>query len=210
MKNYKKLAVLALVLITLPLGAYATENESDDSSGRKPEQVRLQIEERKAEFEKKRAEMEEKRNLIKASFEEKREAIKNGIEERKEAVNEKVKERLGKFVENLVERFTAAQERLGELASRIDSRLAKMEAEGIDVSTQKTALASAKVLIDDLSVSIAQIQTMSTDVLSGDTRALYPELKDAVEATKSEIKTAHQALVDIVVSLKGMSKKTNQ
>ncbi len=210
MKNYKKLAVLALVLITLPLSTYAIEDESDDSSVRKPEQIKVRAEERKAEFEKKRTEMEEKRNLIKTNFEEKREAIKNGIEERKEAVNEKVKERLGKFVENLVERFTAAQERLGELASRIDSRLTKMEGEGIDVSTQKNALDSAKVLIADLSVSIAQIQTMSTDVLSGDTRALYPGLKEAVESTKSEIKAAHQALVDIVVSLKGMSKKTDQ
>ncbi len=210
MKNYQKLALFAAILISLPFGAYAIEDESDDSSVRKPQEVKRQIEERKTEFEKKRIEMGEKRDLIKANFEEKKEAIKNGIEERKEAVNEKVKERLGKFVENLVERFTAAQERLGELAARIDSRLTKMETEGIDVSSQKTALASAKILIDDLSVSIAQIQTMSTEVLTGDTRALYPELKEAVEATKSEIKAAHQALVDIVVSLKGMSKKSDQ
>lgn len=211
MKNYKKLTLTALILFMLPFGLYATELEDESNNGSsKPLEVRRQIEERKVEFEKKRVEMQEKRELIKANFEEKKEAIKNGIEQRREAVNEKVKERLEKFINILIERFTAAQERLAELASRIESRLAKMEADGLDVSAQKTALASAKVLIGDLTQSISEIETMSTEVLTGETRALYPELKEAVEATKSEIKTAHQALVDIIVSLKGMSQKSDQ
>lgn len=199
MNTFKKVGAVAIAALMLPIGAFADASTTATSTRR--------FEDRKQEIQQKKDEFREKKEGIKGEIEARKEEIKAKVEERREAVAEKVKERLDKFMQNVIERFSAAQDRLEELANRIDSRLQKMEAEGVNVSSQKTKLAEAKAKIAALGTSIATLETKSKEVVSGDTRALYPELKTSVEGVKAEIKAAHASLVDIVESMKGMSGK---
>lgn len=174
-------------------------------------------EEIKNQMEAKRDEMEQKRENIKDQIETKREEIKDKMEERRETALSVIKERLDKFSENVVKRFNAAIERLETLANRIDSRIAKMEEEGLDVLNAKELLSIAEVKIETAKTSTAGISLESQAVVSdSDTsstttiKANFDTLRRQIETAKTDIKAAHTALVDVINTLKpGLRKATS-
>lgn len=172
------------------------------------EELKNQFEAKKTEIEQRREEIKDQIEVRKTEMEQKREEVKNKIEEKKEAALIKIQERLNKFVTNIKERFTAAIERLETLASRIDSRIVKMEAENIDVTKAKELMAVAKIKIETAKTSIAGIDLESQVIVSSaaTTTAAFKGdfqiLKNQVGQAKKDIKAAHAALVDVVNNLK--------
>ncbi len=196
----KSLVISGILAISLlPLVSLADVSASTSAEVNVQVKTRAELEARKREEQDKR---EENKDTIKATIDAKKEAVKTAVEERRQNVEKQVIDRLKKFVANLVNRFEAAVERLNTLSTRIESRIAKLEAAGIDVTESKTLLVAAKLKIQVASSSIAQIQTKADAVITGDTRALYPELKSTVEQEKALIKEAQAALVEVVKSLK--------
>ena len=147
---------------------------------------------------------ETKKETIKDEIEAKRESIKNSVEERRQNAVDKIKERVDQFVQNVVNRYEAAISRLEKLADRIDSRIAKMEADKIDVTKAKELMVKAKAKIEIAKTSIIGITT--TISTNATTTALMKEefkiIKTQVEKAKEDIKTAHAVLVDVVKNLK--------
>ncbi|MEK9185292.1 MAG: hypothetical protein AAB863_00815, partial [Patescibacteria group bacterium] len=129
---------------------------------------------------------------------------------------ENIKKRLEKFLRNLTKRFDAAIERLRKLASRIESRISKMETQGINTAEAKGLLDVAKVKIN-LAASSTEALKLKTNALlatttasSTDLKIAFKNLKDDVKEVKDDVKAAHAALVDVINSLKpGRNKPKN-
>ncbi len=238
MKKRFLLSGIVLSLLVLPNISFADTRVSAEAgvrasgSGTSTEarlRAKAELDLRKKELEERREslkeEMEEKRENLKKEMEEKREGAKEELETRKETLKDKmeerkdgaltkIQERLKKFNENVIERFEAAVERLEKLAQRIDSRIAKMEAENIDVKGAKDLMVVAKLKIETAKTSISGID-FESEVIASSTATTtvafkkdFESLKLQIEKAKTDIKAAHAALVDVINSLKpGLNKK---
>ena len=139
---------------------------------------------------------------VKDHIDERKEAIKQAVAEKREEIAEKVRTRLSDHILRVVERHNAALSRLNNLAERIESRIGKMDTEGASTTKVKELLTIAKTKISEAEVSVAAISTKSKEMLAGDIRALYPELKEVIEVSKNDLKEAHAALVDVILNLR--------
>lgn len=151
---------------------------------------------------------EEKRETIRDQVEAKKEAVQNQMEERRSNALDKIKERVSDLMAKVIKRFEAAVERLEKLSDRIESRIKKMEAGGIDVIKAKELLATANLKIEVAKASVAGITLPLTNTVSGtsSTTALVKEkyslLRTQIAEAKEDIKAAHAALVDVIRNLK--------
>jgi hypothetical protein len=148
----------------------------------------------------------EKNNIIKTEIDAQKESIKNSAEERRLGALDKIKGVVDQFIQNVFERFTAADNRLIKLADRIDSRIGKLQAAKINVSTSTDLMIIARARIDDATTSVATILSKTGDISPKTTMATIKEefktIKAQIETAKEKIKIAHAALVDVVNSLK--------
>ena len=154
--------------------------------------------------------MEKKENIkerIASSTEEMRnkmEERKNQAEKRKDEMRDKIRERISNFMDNMIKRYNAAIGRLDKLATRIDSRIKKLEAEGIDETVSKDLLVTAKAKIEIAKISVSTIANVAstTTASTTDLKTSFPGLKSALEKAKKDIMAAHRALIDVVKNIK--------
>ena len=152
---------------------------------------------------------------IKDEINARKEAVKNSVDTIRQNALDKIKSMIDQFVQNIIERFDAATGRLEKLADRIDSRIAKMEANKTDVTKAKELLITARAKIEIAKTSTLYIDTNIASSTATSTAALkedFQTIKIQIEKAKEDIKAAQAALVDVVNSLKpGNNKlKTNQ
>jgi len=213
MKKKLMLSTLLLSLIIWPSVSLAREDEADDDQDEmKATSTEVRIRTRE-EYEAKKQEIEQQRELLKAEIEAKRETIKDEIEQRREKVMDDIRDRLDNFIDKIVDRFDASIERLEKLAQRIESRISKYEAEGINVTKSKELLVIAKTKIETAKTSVAALETETLNVIGSNAttttalKADFNELKSQLEKAKKDIKAAHTALVDVIENLKpGLNK----
>jgi hypothetical protein len=214
MKKRFLLSGIVLSLLVLPnISSAVTGSRLQEDTGVKASSTEARLK-AKAELGLRRKELETKKEEMKEEFEARKETFKNEIEERKEGALSKIQERLKKFNENVIERFNAAIIRLEKLAGRIDSRIAKLEAENISVKEAKDLMVVAKLKIETAKTSISgislesEIVASSTATTTATFKKEFESLKLQVEKAKTDIKAAHAALVDVINSLKpGLNKK---
>ena len=130
-----------------------------------------------------------------------REKVASSSEARKEKLDSRVKARFSEFMKKVVERFKAMIERFDKLVLRIESRIAKLDSMGKDTIEAKKLLVEAKAKIEVAKTSVSEIEVKANLALEGDTRALYPEVKEQFEKAKRDLKEAHAALVRVIRSL---------
>jgi len=148
------------------------------------------------------------KSTIKSEIDAQKAALKNSVEEAKQNATDKIKTQIDQFVQNIINRFDAATARLGKLADRIDSRMAKMEAQKIDVSKAKSLMVVARVKLETARISVISI-SLPADVASSTVSSTIASLREdfkivktQIEKAKTDIKAAQAALVDVVNSLK--------
>jgi hypothetical protein len=146
--------------------------------------------------------IKERNQEAKEQIQGEREKIKDLRDERKERRKDEVRKR----VENVTNRMAAFIERLKDIAKRINARIVKLEGEGKNMTTPKNllVLAQGKITVAEtdlgtLRLALAAIAS-STEPITKD--ELVHKVKDASEKTKESIKVAHQALVDVITSIK--------
>ncbi len=147
---------------------------------------------------------------IKDEINARKETVKNSVDTIRQNAIDKIKEQIDQFVQNIVERFDAATGRLEKLADRIDSRIAKIEANKIDVTQAKELLVTARAKIEIAKTSTLYIDTNIASSTATSTAALkeeYGVVKIQIEKAKEDIKTAQTALLDVVNSLKSGDNK---
>lgn len=235
MKNKLLLSGILISLSLLPIFASAEETSTSvetsvdvkaNIDGRAPTKAEMELRlKAKAELDARKKELEQKRETIRTEIEkrkeelkteinEKKDSIKNEVEKKRENAINQIKERLAKFVANTIERYEAAIERLEKLAQRIDSRIAKFEAEGVNVTKAKELMVVAKLKIETAKTSVSGINLQSELTASSTATTTVMIKKDfeglrvQLEKAKTDIKAAHAALVDVVKNLKPGRNKT--
>ena len=134
--------------------------------------------------------------------------------ERREEVRERVVERRGEALRALtnvmIKRLDAAVERQVKLTDRIDARIAKLEAQGVVVTTAKEKVALARTKIAEAKTAIAatktHIEAAVSSVNEATTTIAVKEAGNTVRAemlkAREALLAAHKALVDAITSLK--------
>ena len=126
-------------------------------------------------------------------------------EERKAALDKRMQDRLVNLSSNIIARLTAATNRMDNIISRLDTRIAKLDADGVDTTLAKTKLEEAKKhqqSATDLLQSLDSVQS----AVSGDTpresfqaiRSQFITIRDDIKQTRGTLKFTVTALKDAV------------
>lgn len=174
-------------------GGHNTGRES--ASGTRP--VPKAIEERMQE----RDVMHEK--LVGSSTEHRGEMRQNITKERVELFSH--------FSATIIARMDAAINRLKKIADRLDSRITKEKARGVDTTKAEASVAIARVKMADaetavtLAANIVSSTTVSIDLNSTTARPsdIGKPVRETLAKARESIFAAHKALVDAIVSLSG-------
>ncbi len=169
----------------------------------------------KQEFEKKRQEFEAKRQALQRDLKDKREKFQEEMKMRKEELKKKLGEKraenIEKFFNQMTEKIKAAIERLKKSADRIDEHLKKAEARGKDVGELRIKLLAAREKISDAEKALEDAKAKYTEVVKEpDFRISFQKVREVVHALKEKVKIAHRALVDVINSVKGLSRKEDE
>lgn len=146
----------------------------------------------------------EQRKRERLENQERIEQAKEKMEEIKAQVQNRIHERLLNLQEMTMARFEAGINRLNILADRIESRIAKIEAEEIDMTESRELLASARIKINEASELMLKIEVDSEANYEDKTEILesFKGLQTQIQETRRAVVSAHSALIDVVVSIK--------
>lgn len=156
----------------------------------------------------------ERREAVKERVDERRAAVKEKVDERKAAVKEKVdakrKAQIKQIAERTIKRLSAAVLRLEKLSDRLESRLDKLSAGGVDVSKSKELLAAARAKIAEAKAGIDEAKAEIETALSSESpKEAFQKVREITGAANEKLKEAHKALVSAIssASAKGGLKK---
>ncbi|MEM9336993.1 MAG: hypothetical protein AAGA35_04015 [Patescibacteria group bacterium] len=198
---------LAILLAITSVAAIA--NAQDEALSPAEERAAA-IEERSAELQEVVAEREAAIQEAQANREEaiteRREELQLQIEERRAALQERAQERITNLAANMSNRMEAAIERIQNVIDRLTSRIKTLAEEGVDTTSAESFLAESQNNLDLASSLISSIDAEVAAVVGSenprenwqDLKALYTEIKTAIQAS-------HQSLRDTVAALKGES-----
>ncbi|PIT91157.1 hypothetical protein COU17_01800 [Candidatus Kaiserbacteria bacterium CG10_big_fil_rev_8_21_14_0_10_49_17] len=159
--------------------------------------------ERRDASEERRAEMRHNATTTRADIEERREAALENRAEAKARLEVRAQERILAFVERMVHRMEAAIERLLTLAERVESRITKFEERGLDMTEPRRLLSLSIDASAEASASLTEAEAAVRVMIDSDTpRNKYPEVKALFRETVKKIRDAHQALVEVIRSIK--------
>ncbi len=189
----RQAAIIALVCALTASTAWAEESATS-TRGEKFGQKRDEI----------RASFKEKKDEVKTQIQEKRAEIKTNIEERKGEkkikLEERAKDRVTKILERVFGRFEAFVARYEGFATRIQSRIDKLDEKGVDTSEMKALLNTAEESLEDSVAEIAAAKDELDALVAGESS------KEAIRAivgeAKASLKETHAAFVAAVKSLK--------
>lgn len=148
-----------------------------------------------------------------ARFEEKKEEIKDRIastsafmKERRAEIKSDIEIRIGKKLDEqrtkIAQRFEDAIKNLNSLVTRIDSRLAKMQASGIDITTQSALLDTAKLNITAANTELTTLETMLSQPIATSTRkTTIAAIEAQTKKAKGAAETARKSLLKVIVTL---------
>ncbi len=124
------------------------------------------------------------------------------------STRERIKAKVADEVSHVAARLDVAYGRLLKIADRIDSRIAKLEADGKDVGEAKSHVITARAALAAAQSSIGNIKTtFATVIASDDPEGEFSKVRDLVESIKGNLKTAQSELEAAVRLLKTFEPK---
>ncbi len=158
--------------------------------------------ETRAEVNAKIEKMKEGVKTLREEAKNKMEALKETLKNEKDEVKVRAMEVRIVGREKALERFDNAIEKMGDLKDRINSQITKLKAKGVDVANAESLMVTAETKLAEAKIKIVEINTL----LAGSTNQLSTENKTRLRTLAGEIQTlikeTHQALNDVVKSLK--------
>ena len=195
--------VILLAAVATPAFAQVKVNVTGTASTT-PIKVRAEVKANmEAKREEKMASSTERRTELKANVEERKAEMKTNAEARKASSTEKrIEMQRGlakKKADHTARVLTATVERLEKIVVRIESRIAKLKAEGKATAESEGYIAEAKVHLSAAKTSIALFASVD---LSGDKAQENFERVRAIAAeAKGHIREAHQSLMKAIRAL---------
>lgn len=121
----------------------------------------------------------------------------------------KKQEQVKKRIAHKYSVYEKAINRIEDLSIRVDSRIAKFEAAGADVSLAKVRNATAKTKIAEARTLLATIKVEADAAVASSTpQKAIPNVIKPFAKAKESIKAAHAAVVNAIKVLKGTKVKT--
>jgi|GEM_PF-5461276 len=144
-----------------------------------------------------------KKEDIREKIDDRKANIASTTQNRKEEIRKHALEQLRHLMKIMAERYQAAIDRLGKLVERISSRMEKLKSAGVDTSAaeaKKTValskIADAQTLLNNAKSAFAlALATASTSKES------VKESRGLLASTTEAIKSAHRAVVDLLVTV---------
>lgn len=156
-----------------------------------------------------RKELQEGRRLLASST---REARKDIQETRREMIKNEMAKRAQVQFELVVKRLSIAIDRLDNISGRIDSRIEKLKADGVDTANMEALQVTAKAKVDAAEVAVQAIvaPTLPSDTASSTAQMmndLLAPVRVQVKAAEMAIKDAQAALNAVVAEMKSKGKE---
>lgn len=132
------------------------------------------------------------------------EAMRADFQERRGDVQEERRALAKRHLSMVLRRLVNALERFDQILARIDSRIEKLQNDGVDVTAALSASAEASASIDAASVAVAAAQAaIETAAASDAPKDRMAEVRAAVRAAIDAVKAAHESLKNTLRVLKG-------
>lgn len=139
-----------------------------------------------------RAELVDQRQELKDQFKEQEAS-------RMAEVKAKVQQNLTKRLSNIARHLGAYLERLDKIAAKIDSRIVKIKAKGVDTTKAESKLAEAKVLGTQAK---AAIDAANADIANAKDKASVTTAMASIRSAQKALFAYHKGLVATLVELK--------
>lgn len=143
-----------------------------------------------------------------------REELRDSTKEKRETLKAKVaaelslkrKERIQKWVTQMQKRLTNLVDRLNKTADKIQARIDKLAAAGRDVTKLRADLAAARTKVTIAKDAVAGISAQATVIISSNEPTVaFRKLHELEKSVMQKIRDAHQALVKVLASTRGLS-----
>ncbi len=123
----------------------------------------------------------------------------------KPQLSERLQERIINLASNVVNRNDAAIKRLDNIAGRIESRMQKLGAEGIDTSLPLERFNQGKVSLQNAKDKTATLTSAASALASDNPRGAFTSLVEQFRKIRQDLNAAHQAFTDTVQIMKNLS-----
>lgn len=156
------------------------------------------------------------RTLYKEQMEERRALFQENSGERQAFRNEaqaRVTQNMSRFLARTVELMNRMTVWLGEVSVKIEGRIAKIEAQGADVSTAQILLGEANSALGAAKESITTLEmTLNDAVASEDPTSKQEEIRTLMKNARDALVAARVAYGDVVAELRKLvdGKRTQQ
>ena len=149
------------------------------------------IEQRKGLIETRKASSTEIRDMRKDVIETRKEKVSEIRDQKKDQRKELARQHIGK----IEQRYAIVIKQFDGLAARIQSRIDKIKANGVDTSKAEAALGVALSAIAQVKADAQTLADLVKQVNSGDdAKALRAQIEAAVRTVNASVKAAHEAL----------------
>ncbi len=132
-----------------------------------------------------------------------REEMRNRMEERRTALSLDRQDRIINLSRNMEAHMQAAVARLEQIIGRLESRMRKLDASGIDVSKAQEILELAKTSLATAKNDLVTVDTLVVSIISGDTaRERFGEVRTIFISARNAIRDTHVHLQTVIGLLK--------
>ncbi|MDP1625405.1 MAG: hypothetical protein Q8L64_06660 [bacterium] len=158
-----------------------------------------------------RVEANAARPAMPVSREEKRDEVRPRIEARRDLATStrvRVEAKITARAPQVSDRLVAAVNKLADISAKISTRLDKIEDSGKDMTESRRLLANANTLIEAAGVEARAVAAVEVSV--GSVNESFEKLRNATQDANKAIRSAHAALVEVIVSIKaGLAPSVN-
>ncbi|GEM_PF-2635183 len=132
-----------------------------------------------------------------------------GGQTNKPQLSERLQERIINLASNVVNRTDAAIKRLDNIAGRIDSRMDKLEAEGVDTTLPLERFNQGMMSLQSAKDIQSTLISASSAISSDNPGQSFATLIETYRKIRQDLNVAHQAFTDTVQIMKDLSGSTN-
>lgn len=172
----------------------------------KREELKAMAEQKREEFKQK---LEDSRAEMKARMETKKQELKDRLEvikdEKKKAIVEKVDGRLDELNAKYLSHFSDVLEKISGVMIKINVRVEKAAANGLDVSAVRTAITTAESAIAASKTAIVSQSSKTYPIAVSDEATLRQNVDAARQALRADLQTVAQTVKDAKEAVRGIA-----
>lgn len=200
---------LSIFMLTLFLSG-ATSVGAISTSTQKIIEIRQQIQDEKQKVMENRAGLKAQIASTTENITENRKEVRDARIELKNAIEIKIGKKLEQRKIQIANVFEKIIQNLKDLIVRIESRMLKMTTNNINASSSVSLLDIAKIKVTLADTELTNLENLLTQDIpavasstkKSERKTILQQIKTQSEKTKTAIKTAHKAIIDVIVSLK--------